>query len=82
MTEGQLSYMGRGTYSYSLKKSIQRTCILPLSNSKTLRKVTHLLMTSLKINDVTKLGSWDAIGNVTLTAQGAQQDFILPGEWK
>ena len=42
----------------------------------------HHLMTSQKINDVTKLVSWDAIGKVMLTAHGAQQDFILPGVWK
>ena len=52
-------------------QKIQRTNILCLSNSKTLSKVWHHLLTSLKVNDVTKLASHDDICNETLTAKNA-----------
>ena len=48
------------------KKGIQRTNLLPLGNSKTLSKVKHHLLTSLKANDVINRASHDNIGNVTL----------------
>ena len=62
---------GQIKYSFFPKKGIQRTNILRLSNLKALSKVKHHLVISLKVNDITTLGSRDNIGNVTLTAQGA-----------
>ena len=53
------------------KKGIERTDILRLSNSKASSKVKHHLLTSLKVNDITKRASHKDICNVKLTAQGA-----------
>ena len=77
MTTWLLSYMGRVKYSLILKKDIQRTNVLRLSNSKVPSKGKRYLLTSYNINDVTECAPCDYNGNVTLMAQGAKQDFIL-----
>ena len=59
------------------KKGIQRTNLLHLSYSKVASKVRRHLLTSLKVNDLTKHAPCDDIGNVTLTAQGALQASSL-----
>ena len=69
--------MGRVKYSLFLKKSIQRTNILSLSNSKAPSKGQLYLLTSYNVNDVSEQAPRDDNGNVTLMAQGAKQDFFL-----
>ena len=71
MTRWLLSYMGRVKYSFFPKKGIQKTNILRLSNSKAPSKVKYHLLTSYKVNDVTKRAPRDNNGNVMLMAQGA-----------
>ena len=56
---------------FSKKKIIQRTSILCLSNSKAQSKVKLHLLTSYKVNDVTKRVPHDDNGNLTLMKQGA-----------
>ena len=68
--------MGR-VIVFSKKKDIQRTNILRLSNPKASSKGKRYLLTSYNVNDVTERAPRDEIGNVTLIAQGAKQDFIL-----
>ena len=48
-----------------------------LSNSKAPKKGKCYLLTSYNVNDVTERAPRDDNGNVTLMAQGANQDFIL-----
>ena len=73
-----LSYMGRVKYSFFFsKKDIQRTNILRLSNSKAPSMGKPYLLMSYKVNDVTEHAPHVGIGNVTLMARGAKQDFIL-----
>ena len=48
-----------------------------LSNSRAISKGKRYLLTSYNVNDVTERAPCDDNGNVTLMAQGAQQDFIL-----
>ena len=63
------SYMGR--VNFFLKKGIQRNYILRLGNSKAPGKVKRHLLTSYKVNGVTKRAPRDDNDNVTLMAQGA-----------
>ena len=69
--------MGRVKYSIFQKNDAQRTHILRLDNSNSLSKDKRYLLTSYSVNDVTERAPRDDNGNVTLMAQGAQQDFIL-----
>ena len=69
--------MGRVKYSFILKRDIQRTNKLRLSNSKTPSKGKRYLRTSYKFNDVTEHAPVEDYGNVTLMPQGAKQDSIL-----
>ena len=69
--------MGRVKYYFILKKDIQRTNKLHLSNSKIPSKGKSYLLTSYNVNDVTERAPRDDNGNVTLMAQGDMQDFIL-----
>ena len=68
--------MGNLKYSFFPKKDIQRTNILRLSNSKAPSKGKRYLLTSYNVNDVTERAPRDDNSNVTLMAQGAEQDFI------
>ena len=69
--------MGRVKYCLILKKDIQRTNILRLSNSKVPSKGKRYFLTSYNNNDVTECAPCDDNVNVMLMAQGAKQDFIL-----
>ena len=64
-------------FFFSKKKDIQRTNILRLSTYKAPSKGKRYLLTSYNVNDVIKRASRDDYGNVTLKAQGAEQDFIF-----
>ena len=57
---------GQSQISHSVKKGIQGTNILCRSNSKAPSKVYHHLLTSLKVNDVTKLTLHGGVVNMNL----------------
>ena len=59
------------------KNCIHRTNILRLCNSKAPSKVKRHLLTSYKVNYLTKRPPLDDNGNVALMVEGALQDFIL-----
>ena len=63
--------MGKVKYCFFPKNGIQRTNILHLSNPKAPSKVKRHILTSNKVNNVTKCAQCDDNGNVTLMAQGA-----------
>ena len=59
------------------KKDSQRTNILRLGDPKAPSKVKRYLLMSYNVNDVTERAPRDENGNVTLVAQGAEEEFIL-----
>ena len=64
--------MGRAKYSFFFqKKGIQYTNTLRLRNSKAPSNVKRYLLTSYKVNYVTKPAPRDDNGNVMLMAKGA-----------
>ena len=68
---------GSVKYFFIPKKDSQRTNILRLGNPKAPSKVKRYLLTSYNVNDVTERAPRDENGNVTLVAQGAEEEFIL-----
>ena len=66
-----VSLHGQSKIFFFPKKGSQMTNILLLSNPKALSKVNRHLLTSYKVNGVTKRATRDSNGKVTLMARGA-----------
>ena len=69
--------MDRVKYYFIPKNDIQRTNKLRLSSAKAPSKGKRYLLKSYNVIYITERVLGDTNGNVTLMAQGANQDFIL-----